>query len=136
MRLLAEIVLVAVAAGAVAICLAWLPDCAPMRWQRAANPLPPRPEQLTELERLVVTSGASGLTMHAYLRPLLTEIASHRLAARGHALDQMPDSVGREILGAALWEIVRPERPFPDDRHGPGVSAPELRAMLEVLEEL
>jgi hypothetical protein len=136
MRLLAEIVLVAIAAGAVAVCLACLPGSARTQWHRATVPQPPRPEQLMQFEGLVRRSEASALTAHAYLRPVLVEIASRRLAARGHALDRMPESVGRSLLGAPLWELVRPDRPFPEDRHGAGVSAHELRTLLEVLEEL
>jgi hypothetical protein len=74
--------------------------------------------------------------VHAYLRPRLVEIASYRLAARGQALERMPDAVGRELLGDRLWEVVRPERPFPEDRQGPGVRPQELAEMLEVLERL
>jgi hypothetical protein len=136
MRLLAELVLVAIAAGAVAICLACVPKRASARWRRATIPPPPRPKQLTQLERLVVMSEANALTAHAYLRPVLAEIASRRLAARGHALDRMPGSVGQQILGEHLWDLVRPDRPFPDDRHGPGVAAIELAAMLQVLERM
>jgi hypothetical protein len=48
----------------------------------------------------------------------------------------MPEAVGRELLGDRLWDIVRPGRPFPEDRHGPGVSPRELGAMLEVIRQL
>jgi hypothetical protein len=48
----------------------------------------------------------------------------------------MPDAMGRELLGDGLWDIVRPDRPFPEDRHGPGVAPQELRAMLGALERL
>jgi hypothetical protein len=83
-----------------------------------------------------MTAGANTLHVHAYLRPLLAEMASRRLAARGRTLERMPESVGRQVLGDRLWEIVRPHRPFPEDRHGPGVSPQDLRAMLGVLERL
>lgn len=134
--MLAEVVLVAVAAVGVAVCLALLPEGAPTRRRRAAVVKPSRPEQLVALERLVVTAGANALHVHAYLRPLLAEIASRRLAARGRTLERMPESVGRQVLGDRLWEIVRPRRPFPEDRDGPGVSPQDLRAMLGVLERL
>ena len=74
--------------------------------------------------------------MHAYLRPVLVEIATHRLVANGQALDRMSDVTGRRILGDDLWEIVRPDRGFPEDRHGPGVNPQTLEAMLDVLERL
>ena len=71
------------------------------------------------LERLVSMAGSSALQVHAYLRPLLAEIASRRLAARGQSLERMPEPPAGTLLGERLWEIVRPDRPFPEDRHGP-----------------
>ena len=135
MRLLAEIALVVLAGIGVAACVSLLPDARPTRRRGRVAPAPARPDQLVALERLVVTSGASAVQVHAYLRPLLVEIASRRLAARGLALDRMPPALGRELLGDRLWDIVRPDRPFPEDRQGPGVAPHELGAMLEVLEQ-
>ena len=79
---------------------------------------------------------ASALHVHAYLRPVLADIASQRLAARGQALERMTDPVGRAALGDGLWEVVRPDRPFPADRHGPGIGPQDLEAMLDRLERL
>lgn len=136
MRLLVEIALVVIAAGVVLACVACLPNAAPARRRRVERSAPPRPEQLIELEKLAGTSEASALTAHAYLRPLLIEIATRRLRARGRVLDRMSDAAGQEVLGGPLWEIIRPGRPFPQDRYGPGIPLGELGAMLEVLERL
>ncbi len=136
MTLLVEIALVAVAAVGVVLCLALLPEAASPRRRRAAARQPSRPEQLVRLERLVSRAGTSALQVHAYLRPLLAEIAARRLGAHGQTLERMPEAVGRGVLGDRLWEIVRPDRPFPQDRHGPGVSSHDLGEMLEVLERL
>lgn len=136
MRLLAEIALIVVAAGVIAACLARLPAVAAPRWPRLAHPAPARPQQLAELDTLVSTSTTSALTVHARLRPLLVEIVSRRLAARGDALDRMTDRDGVALLGEPLWEIVRPARPFPEDRSGPGITLPELEVMLVALERL
>ena len=127
MRLLAEIGLVVLAGIAVAACVSLLPDARPTRRSRRAAPAPARPDQLVALERLVVSAGTSAVHAHAYLRPLLVEIASRRLAARGQTLERMPDAPARELLGDRLWDLVRPDRPFPEDRHGPGVAPQELR---------
>jgi hypothetical protein len=135
-RLLAEIGLVVLAAFAVAVSLSFLPDVRSTKRQRASVPGPARPNQLVELERLVVSGSTSTVQVHAYLRPLLVEIAARRLTRRGQTLERMPDTVGRELLGDRLWDIVRPDRPFPEDRRAPGVAPHELRAMLEVLERL
>jgi hypothetical protein len=136
MRLLAEIGLVLVAAVGVAVCLGVLPPGAGPRWRPARAPDLERPGQLVTLERLVSMAGTSALQVHAYLRPVLVEIASYRLAGHGLALERMPDETGRELLGNSLWEIIRPDRPFPEDRHGAGVSAEQLRTMLDQLERL
>ncbi|HEX4115959.1 MAG TPA: hypothetical protein VHY18_08810 [Solirubrobacteraceae bacterium] len=136
MRLVAEIALVALAAGAIAVCLSRLPASAAPFWRRASRPEPIRPEQLIAVERLVSISEASALSVHAHLRPILVEICAQRLAARGDRLDAMTDEAGAEILGERLWELVRPGRPFPEDRHGPGIPARELAPMLGVIEQL
>lgn len=135
MTLAAEIALVALASVAVASCLALLPGARATR-RRRPTALLARPAQLVALERLVITAGTSTVQAHAYLRPLLVEIASHRLAAHGQTLERMPDVTGRAVLGEALWEIVRPDRPFPTDRHAPGVQSQDLAAMLDMLERL
>ena len=136
MTLLAEIALVVLAGIAVAICVTLLPASHSLRRRKTSTPAPSRPQQLVALERLVTTAGPSAMSVHAYLRPLLIEIVSRRLAARGQTLDRMPETVGRKMLGDRLWDIVRLGRPFPEDRHGPGVSPSDLGAMLEVIRRL
>jgi hypothetical protein len=135
MTLAIEVALVALAAVGAAVCVALLPQSPPSP-ARAPAPRRARPQQLTRLESLVSSAGTSALQTHAYLRPVLVEIASRRLAARGRSLDRMSEEAGKALLGEELWEIVRPNRPFPENRHAPGVSVRELRPMLEVLERL
>jgi hypothetical protein len=134
-RLLVEIALVTVAAVGVAVCVSLLPRTRPAH-RPPAVPATARPAQLVRLERLVTTAGTSAAHTHAYLRPILVEIASRRLVARGVMLDRMEPRAGRELLGDALWDIVRPDRPFPEERDRPGVSIEELGAMVDVLERL
>jgi hypothetical protein len=135
-RLLVEIGLVVVAAIGVAVCVSLLPVAGPMRRRHARVPVAQRPDQLVALERLAISAGTSAVHVHAYLRPVLVDIAARRLAARGQDLNRMPDSSGRSLLGDRLWEVVRPDRPFPEDRRAPGVTPEELGGMLEVLERL
>ena len=136
MTLLAGIALVVLAGTAVATCVTLLPASQPLRRRKSLARAQSRPQQLVALERLVTTAGPSTVSAHAYLRPLLIEIVSQRLAGRGQRLDRIPESVGRDVLGDRLWDIVRPGRPFPEDRHAPGVSPRELSAMLEVIRQL
>ena len=136
MTLLAEIVVIVLAGIGVAVCVTLLPAARPLRRRKAVPAGSSRPQQLIALERLVATAGASAVSAHAYLRPLLIQIVSYRLSARGQTLERMPEAVGREALGDRLWDIVRPNRSFPEDRHGPGVRPHELGLMLEVIRRL
>jgi hypothetical protein len=136
MTLALEIALIAIAAVGAAICVALVPVGVSRRPRRAPPREPSAPGQLVELERLVGSASASALQLHAYLRPLLAEVAATRLAARGVTLERMADEAGVPLLGDRLWELVRPGRPFPEDRRGPGLSTDELASMLDTLERL
>jgi hypothetical protein len=135
-RLLLEIALVVAAAVAAMASVASVPSVPFARRRRRPEREPSHPGQLVTLERLVMMAGTSALQVHAYLRPLLAEVAEQHLAARGQSLERMTDETGRRLLGEKLWDIVRPGRPFPEDRHGPGVTAEDLGAMLDTLERL
>jgi hypothetical protein len=94
-----------------------------------------RPEDLERIERLVVAGRYSPLEVHSRLRPMLREIALTRLTACGVALDRNP-AAARERLGEGLFELVRGDRPPPEDPRGPGVSLEQLTAFTERLEHL
>jgi hypothetical protein len=93
---------------------------------------PSRPAEVERLERELTMATASSFDLHARLRPTLREIAAIRLATRGVRLDDD----GEELLGEELWELVRPDRRPPTDRHAPGISPKGLRAAVERLEAL
>jgi hypothetical protein len=85
------------------------------------------------LVRDIELSTFTSFHLHARLRPLLREVASHRLRSRyGVELDAEA-ARARELVGSAAWELVRPGRPPPDDRLARG---PELRELARVVEEL
>jgi hypothetical protein len=97
---------------------------------------PERPGELEKLEREVTLAAASSFDVHFRLRPVLREIAAHRLAAqRGADLDRGSPDV-REALGEELWDLVRPDREPPEDRFGPGFPLTRLRRALERLERI
>ena len=93
------------------------------------------PAQLVRLERIVEWSGSSGLDAHSRLRPVLVEIADARLARRGLRLER---DVGeaRRLLGPKAWDLVRPDRPPPEDRDAPGIAPGDLEEILDRLEAL
>ena len=82
----------------------------------------------------VQQSVASSFHLHTRLRPILSEIAAHRLSMRfGVDLHREPDRA-RELIGVETWEIVRPERPPPSNRLAPGPPASQLSKVVEQLE--
>ena len=94
----------------------------------------PPPAQFVRLERIVGWSCASGMNVHTRLRPVLVEIAEARLLRRGLRLER--DVEARRLLGPAVWELVRPDRPASRGRDAPGISPRQLEEILDVLEAL
>ena len=84
----------------------------------------------------VQQSVASSFHLHARLRPILREIAAHRLSMRfGVDLDREHERA-RELIGVEAWELVRPERPSPSDRLASGPPASQLTRVVEELERI
>ena len=92
------------------------------------------PSQLATIERRVELGIARAADLHFHLRPILREIAGARLATRyGCDVDSRQ---GRALLGEEAWEIVRSDRPPPEERFAPGLPAEELQRILDRLERL
>jgi hypothetical protein len=88
------------------------------------------------LVREVELSLLSAVHLHVRLRPLLREIAAHRLLKHyGVDLDREP-ARARELIGASAWELVRPDRPGPADRLSPGPALSDLRDVVAELERI
>jgi hypothetical protein len=127
------------AAGLAAATTAWrtsartLKAAAPPRITRAfeAGPGPG-----TTLARARHATGARlAGDVHVVLRPVLQEIAIERLHARG--VDLFSDATAaRELLGDALWDLVRPERPPPPDRLARALELRELSLLVDRLEAI
>lgn len=83
---------------------------------------------LARTEREVTLASASSYDLHFRLLPHLRAIAQARLERAG----KTPSAA---TLGR-WWELLRPDRPVPDDRFAPGISEAELRALVGDLEEL
>jgi hypothetical protein len=98
----------------------------------------PREASVPELalERDVSLSRAMEFHFHVRLRPVLREIAAHRLRSRyGVELDREP-ARARELVPARAWAVVDPDRPVPEDRLAPGPTVQELSAVVDELERL
>ena len=88
------------------------------------------------LARDLDLSTVTAFHLHVRVRPLLREIAAHRLRARyGVDLDSEP-ARARELVGAQAWDLVRPFRPPPADRLAAGPSVSYLREVVTELERI
>jgi hypothetical protein len=108
----------------------------PMR--RAGGPPAPTGAPTGDRERLdrvvtIATTHAGDL--HLRLRPILREIAADGLRRRGVELDTQPQAA-QQLLAPETWELVRPDRPRPDDAFAPGLAPKRLDAVLDDLEAL
>jgi hypothetical protein len=125
---------VLVAAGAVRALSETLP---PLR-RAAAAPASTVGEGTGDRERLDrVVSGATSHAgdVHLRLRPILREIAADGLRRRGVELDAQPRAA-QALLAPDTWELVRPDRPRPDDAFARGLAPARLNAVLDDLEAL
>ena len=96
---------------------------------------PPDTGELT-LVRDLELSTYSAFHLHTRVRPVLRDVAAHRLRTRyGVELDAEPTRA-RELVGAACWELVRPDRQPPENRLAVGPSVPELRLVVDELEAI
>jgi len=94
------------------------------------------PPTLGRIERETALGAAGAFDLHFRLLPRIRSIAAGLLSSRRRiALDTEPDAA-RRLLGPMAWELVRKDRPPPDDRlaSGPGVS--DLRRVVESLEKI
>jgi hypothetical protein len=98
--------------------------------------LPERPAELARLEREVYLSLGSSFYLHHRLRPMLQEVAGHRLLIRhGVDADARPEAAAA-IVGESAWAWLRPDRPEPRDRWAPGPQIGELRALVDAIERI
>jgi hypothetical protein len=113
------------------------PAAAPLRSperrsQRARRP----PPSLARLEHLAALGVAGSFDFHHHLRPRLRTSALGLLSTRRRvSLDGDPESA-RRLLGDESYELVRHDRPPPEDRLGRGVPISDLRRLVESLERL
>lgn len=85
-------------------------------------------QEVARMEREVTLGVATAYDLHVRLVPQLRQIAQARLERSGRPVS--PETLGR------WWELLRPDRPAPEDRHGPGISQSELRALVADLERM
>lgn len=94
----------------------------------AATPPDRPPAELERIVREVTMAASSAYDLHYRLLPVLREIAQARLERSGR-------SPGPATLGR-WWELLRPDRPEPEERFGSGIALAELRALVADLQKL
>jgi hypothetical protein len=94
------------------------------------------PGELLRVEREIVLGVANAGDAHKRLLPLLRSAAAARLSAR-HGIDlaRRPDDA-QVRLGDEAWELLRPDRPEPRDRHDRGVPRDALARVIAQVEGL
>ena len=87
---------------------------------------PGRPPELVRVERELTLGTSSAGHLHNRLIPLLRDAAVARLGR----------DFSRERVGDDAWELLRPDRPEPEDRNAPGASLRHVRSVVATLEQL
>jgi hypothetical protein len=104
-----------------------------LAWGWWRRPRRERIRALEELEHAVDFSLGTAFDVHYRLRPHARRVAAYRLAARGISLDAQPARASA-VLGPDAWEVVRPDRPEPEDRNARGLDLARLRSVVEGLD--
>ena len=101
--------------------------------QRASSrrQLPPSLARI-ELEAALGVTGSFDL--HHRLVPRVRSIAAGLLASRRRVSLDADPAAAQAILGDTTWELVRPDRPAPEDRLARGIAQQELAQVVDALE--
>jgi hypothetical protein len=103
--------------------------------ERRSNPAT-RPPAFIAMEREIEQGVEYAVQAHRRLLPLLRSAAAARLAVHhGIELEHRPDAA-RSLLGDEAWELLRPDRPEPVDRRGPGLPRATIAMLIERVETL
>ena len=94
-----------------------------------------RPASLARAEREVTLATGTAFDVHFRLRPMLQSLSAGLLLRRGVDVERDPVRA-EELLGPDVWELVRPDRPAPDDRSAPGVSIETVERVVADLERI
>lgn len=113
------------------------PSATPLRpAMRHDRPRRVAPPSLARIEHETALGVAGVFDLHHRLLPRLRVVAGGLLATRRRiSLDTEPEAA-RLILGDETWDLVRRDRPPPEDRLARGIPPTDLRRVVESLERL
>ena len=103
----------------------------PMQRASSRRQLPP---SLARIELEAGLGVAGSFDLHYRLVPRLRSVASGLLASRRQVSLEASPATARTILGDPTWELVRPDRPAPEARLGPGITPRELAHVVDALD--
>jgi hypothetical protein len=92
------------------------------------------PASLARIEHEAALAIASSFELHYRFAPRLRSIAACLLASRRRISLVAQPADARDALGHTTWELVRPDRPAPEDRLARGLSTQELDGVVDSLE--
>jgi hypothetical protein len=102
----------------------------------AAMRRPPAESGEPALAHEVEFSTYNAFYFHTRLRPLLRDIAAHRLRSRYGVELQTEPGRARELVGSEAWDAVRPDREPPVARMARGPAVAGLRVVVDELEAI
>jgi hypothetical protein len=91
--------------------------------------------ELERVERTITMARQTVFDVHYRLRPMLRDIARHRLALRGVDLDA-PGGSAEKLLGPDAWALLRPDLPRPDHHFARGIELGDLARTVDALERI
>jgi hypothetical protein len=94
------------------------------------------PAMLARLEQEVALGAAGSFDLHHHLRPRLRTIAAELLTARRRISLDRDQLEARALLGEEAWDLVRRDRPRPEDRLARGAAPDVLDRVVASLERL
>jgi hypothetical protein len=104
--------------------------------KRRPEPSRRPPQSLTRLEQEAEIGVAGAFDFHFRLRPRLRDLAGDLLDTRRRiSLDGQPEAA-RAVLGDETWELVREDRPPPEDRLARGLTPATLGRVVDTLERV
>jgi len=112
------------------------PRARPLYARRGREPRRSPPPSLARIEHETALGVAGAFDLHFRLVPRIRAIAAGLLWSRRSISTQASPDTARNILGSEAWELVRADRPPPDDRLARGLPASELRRVVESLESV
>lgn len=118
-----------------ALSRAYPPETALRESPPATSKRPP-PPSLGRIEHEVALGVAGSFDLHYRLVPRLRSLATGLLESRRKVSLEAHAATAHGILGDETWELVRPDRPAPQERLARGVPPRDLARVVDALEAI